>query len=129
MEWAETTENVKILHKRQDGHTIYQVLSPSCSTTARQKSLSFNPKNIAKTFGEKNKHIGRMDHEQEEDNAEGPTELGTRTREEIGRGNQMAALGLQTGEGHQTPPENPRWRIKHTYRDYNNDACRGQFPS
>ena len=70
-----------------------------------------------------------MGHQQKEDNTQGPTELGTRTREEIGKGNQTTALGFQTGEAHQTTPENPRWRIKHTYRDYNNDACNGQFPT
>ena len=34
-------------------------------------------------------------------------ELGRETREEIGKGNQMAALRVQTGGGHQIPPGLP----------------------
>ena len=45
-----------------------------------------------------------MDHQQTNDETERARGRGRKTREEIGKGNQMTALRFQTGERHQTSP-------------------------
>ena len=64
---------------QQAVHTTYQLSSPSCSTRAIQKTEN-GP------LGEK------MTRQKEQEDY-----IGTKTREEIGKGNQVQALRLQKG--------------------------------
>ena len=86
---------------QQAAHTTYQLSSPGCSTIAIQKSLTLNEK-IFESFLEKKSGewtISRKTTRQKGQKAEAE-----KTKEEIGKGNQMTALRFQTGGGHQTSP-------------------------
>ena len=74
----------------------YQLLSsPSCSTRAIQKSLNFHEKYLSFPGREKKK-IRRIDYQEKNDQTERARGLGRKTREEIGKRNQMTALRFQT---------------------------------
>ena len=92
---------------QQAAHTTFQLLSPSCSTRAIQKILAFI-KTYLRVFWKKVRRIGPL--------AEKARGLGRKKEEKIGKGNQMTALRIQTGEGHQTFPASLRGRKKDKYR-------------
>ena len=54
------------------------------------------------------KKLRRMDHKQKNDRTERARGLGRKTREEIGKWNQMTAQRFQTGGGHRTSPASLR---------------------
>ena len=85
----------------QAAHTTYKLSSPSYSTRAIQKSLTLNKKH-SRIFWKK---VRRTNNQHKNDKTEKATGLGTKTREEIGKGDQMTALRFQTEETikHQIP--------------------------
>ena len=90
---------------QQAAHTTYQLSSPSCSKRAIQKSLTLNEKYL-RVFWKK---VRRMDHQQKKmTRQKEQKDQAEKTREEIGKGNQMTALRFQTGRGHQTSPASLR---------------------
>ena len=91
---------------QQAAHTTYQLSSPSCSTRAIQKSLiTLNEKYLS--FLEKRQENGPL-AKKRQDRKSKRTRQEKERREEIGKGNQMAALKFQTGGGHQTSPASLR---------------------
>ena len=102
---------------QQTAHTTYQLSSPSCWTRAIQKSLTLYEKYLKvfwkKKSGEWTISRKMTRQKEQEDQAE-------KTREDIGKGNQMTALRFQTGGRYQTSPaslwEHPRgWSGKLPY--------------
>ena len=91
---------------QQAAHTTYELLSPSCSTRAIQKILTLIKKYL-RVFWKKSQENGPL--------AEKARGLG-RKKEKIGKGNQMTALRIQTGEGHQTFLASLRGRKREKYR-------------
>ena len=85
---------------QQAAHTTNQLSSPSCSTRAVQKNLILNEKYLS--FLEKSQENGPL-AEKWQDRKSKRTRR-KKTREEIGKGNQMTALRFQTGGKHQTSP-------------------------
>ena len=123
--FKEWTDNVKLKKKKklykcimantsaiwqQAAHTTYQLSSPSCSTGAIQKGLTGNEKYLS--FLEREKKEKRKRKKSQENGPLAEKLQGSKrtrqkkTREEIGKGNQMTALKFQTGGWHQTsrPP-------------------------
>ena len=93
---------------QQAAHTTYQLSSPSCSTRAIQKSLTFNKKYLS--FLEKSQENGRLAEKWQDRKSKRTRQK--KTREEIGKGNQMTALRFQTGGWHQTSPASLQGRKK-----------------
>ena len=89
---------------QQAAHTTYQLSSPSCSTRAIQKSLTINDKYLS--FLEKSQENGPSAEKWEDRRSKRTRQ--EKTREEIGKGNQMTALRFQTGGRHQTSPASLR---------------------
>ena len=76
-------------------YTYYhQLLPPNCSTRAILNSLTLNEKCL-RTFWKK---VRRMDHQQKNDKTERTRGLGRKTREEIGRGNQLFGLDFTSAK-------------------------------
>ena len=86
---------------QQAAHTTYQLSSPSCSTRDIQKSLILNEKYL-RVSGKKCKENGPLAEKWRDRKSKRTRQK--KTRQEIGKGNQMTALRFQTGGRHQTSP-------------------------
>ena len=104
---------------QQAAHTTYQISSPSCSTRTIQKSLTLNEKYLI--FLEKKENAPLAEKWQDRKGKRTRQKNNNnKTREEIGRGNQMTALTFQTGGRHQTssPPFGAREREREREREF-----------
>ena len=101
---------------QQAAHTTYQLSSPSCSTRAIQKSLTLNEKYL-RVFWEKSQENEPLVEKWQDRKSKRTRQK--KTREEIGKGNQMTALRFQTGGWHQTsrPPSGVRERERERERE------------
>ena len=84
---------------QQAAHTTYQLSSPSCSTQAIQKSQTRNKK-ILRVFWKKSQENGPLAEKWQDRKSKRTRQK--KTRQEIGKGNQMTALRFQTGGWYQT---------------------------
>ena len=78
---------------QQAAHATYQLSSPSCSTWAIQKSLTLHKK-YWKVFWKKSQVNGPLAEKWQDRKSKGTRQK--KTREEIGKGNQMTAPRFQT---------------------------------
>ena len=70
-------------------------MAASCTYHLPTKSLTLNEKCLRIIWGET---VRRMDHQQKNDKTEKARGLGRKTREEVGKGNQMTALKVPVRE-------------------------------
>ena len=85
---------------QQAAHTTHQLSSPSCSTWAIQKKLTLKLMKNIRVFWKKSQENGPLAEKWQDRKSKRTRQK--KTREEIGKGNQMTALRFQTGGGHQT---------------------------